>query len=53
MFFLEENDIEVVTHYLNEWVNNEIEARPKEKAIKRLKEYPIKRLGYNAVQYFS
>lgn len=43
--FLEENDLEVVPHYLNEWVDNEIEVRPKEKATKRLREDPIKRLG--------
>ncbi len=43
--FLESNDLEVVPHYLNEWVDNEIEVRPKEKATKRLREDPIKRLG--------
>lgn len=43
--FLECNDLEVVSHYLNEWVDNEIEVRPKEKATKRLREDPIKRLG--------
>ena len=43
--FLECNDLEVVPHYLNEWVDNEIEVRPKEKATKRLREDPIKRLG--------
>lgn len=43
--FLEENDLEVVPHYLNEWVDNDVEVRPKEKATKRLREDPIKRLG--------
>lgn len=43
--FLEYNDLEVVPHYLNEWVDNEIEVRPKEKATKGLREDPIKRLG--------
>lgn len=43
--FLEENDLEVVPHYLNEWVDNEVEVRPKEMATKRLCEDPIKRLG--------
>lgn len=42
--FLEANDLEVQPHYLNEWVDNKVEIRPKEKATKRLREDPIKRL---------
>jgi len=43
--FLEENDLEVEPHYLEVWVDNEIELRPKPKAKKRRREDPIKRIG--------
>ena len=43
--FLEQNDLEVIPHYLDEWADNFVEVRPKEKATKRLRKDPIKRLG--------
>lgn len=43
--FLEENDLEVEPHYLEVWIDNQIELRPKPKAKKRRREDPIKRIG--------
>lgn len=43
--FLEENELEVEPHYMEVWIDNEIELRQKPKAKKRRREDPIKRIG--------